>query len=159
MTIRPLIAATAALTSIVLFAPAASAMGISGGGGRIGYLDPQFADGGLALGAHLELESPGSNWHVQPNILWWDADPLTGFNNTLDAFYPCHAQSRTSPYLGAGLGLDMIDVPGNDSETDLGVNLFGGVLFPAGSNNLFIEARHTLSDVDQSSVSFGITLR
>lgn len=154
------LALCAVFVALVSSASAASALGLSGGGGRLGYLDPEFGDGGVAIGAHVELESPGSHWHLQPNVLYWSGDPLSGFEGNLDAFYHFGAQARTSPYLGAGLGFSMVDLPNNGgSETDPAVNLFGGVMFPAGRNNLFIEGRHTLSEVDQTSISFGITLR
>jgi hypothetical protein len=117
-------------------------------------------DGGVAVGAHVEMESPGSHWHLQPNVLYWNGDPLTGFNGNLDALYHFGPQARTSPYLGGGLGFSMVDFPGNGgSETDLGANLIGGVMFPSGRNSLFIEGRHTISDVSQTSILFGITVR
>jgi len=144
-------------------APSASAFGITGGGGRVGYLDPEDSDGGIALGAHIEMESPDSYWHLQPNILYWNADRLTGFNGNLDAFYHFGARSETSPYLGAGIGFSMVDVSdgdGNDnSQTDPAANLIGGVMFPAGRNSLFVEARYTISEVNQASLLFGITVR
>ena len=149
--------------SLISTAPAASAFGISGGGGRLGYLDPEGSDGGIALGAHVEMESPNSRWHLQPNILYWNADRLTGFNGNLDAFYHFGPQSRTSPYLGGGLGFSMVDFSddngNNSSATDPAANLVGGVLFPAGRNNLFVEARYTISEVNQASLLFGITVR
>lgn len=148
---------------LVLAAPQASAFGFSGGGGRIGYLDPEGDGGGIAVGAHVELESPGSRWHLQPNILYWNADQLTGFNGNLDALYHFGPQSKTSPYLGGGLGFSMVDYSdsnGNDSsQTDPAANMFGGVLFPAGRNNLVLEGRYTFSEVNQASILFGITVR
>jgi hypothetical protein len=154
------IAVAAGLTSSV---PSASAFGITGGGGRLGYLDPEGADGGFAVGAHIEMESAGSAWHLQPNILYWDADRLTGFNGNLDAFYHFGPQSATAPYLGAGLGFSMVDVSddngADNSQTDPAANLIGGVMFPAGRNSLFVEGRYTISEVNQASLLFGITVR
>jgi hypothetical protein len=156
---RPILALVAVAATLVLSAPA-SALEFTGGGGRIGFLEPDAGDGGVALGAHVELESPGSRWHLQPNILYWNGDPLTGFDGNLDAFYHFGAPSQTAPYLGAGLGFSMVDVPGNGgSNTDPAANLFGGVMFPAGRNNVFLEGRYTISDVNQASVLFGFTVR
>ena len=156
---RNLLALLAVATSLVLSAPAASAFGIRGGGGRIGFLEPDAGDGGIAVGAHVEMESPGSAWHLQPNVLYWNGDPLSGFNGNLDALYHFGPQSRTVPYLGGGVGFDMVDVPGGDSQTDLGLDMIGGVMFPSGRNTLFLEGRYTFSDVNQASLSFGITVR
>lgn len=153
-------ALAAVALALVLSASSASALGVAGGGGRIGFLEPDAGDGGIALGAHLELESPGSRWHVQPNVLYWNGDPLTGFNGNVDAFYHFGPESRTIPYLGGGLGFSMIDLPGNiDSQTDLGVNLLAGMMFPSGRNSMFLEGRYTISDVNQAALLFGITVR
>lgn len=165
MKLSSLAAVTSAIAlGLVLAAPQASAFGISGGGGRLGYLDPEGGDGGFAVGAHVEMESPGSSWHLQPNILYWNADELTGFNGNLDALYHfgTHPES-TRPYLGGGIGFSMVDYPddnGDDSsQTDPAANLFGGVMFPTGTNSLFVEGRYTFSEVNQASILFGITVR
>lgn len=153
----------AVILGLVLSAPAASAFGISGGGGRLGYLDPESSDGGVALGAHLEMETSGSNWHLQPNILYWNADRLAGFNGNLDALYHFGPQTSTTPYLGGGLGFSMVDIENDngddESETNAAANLLGGVMFPAGGNTLFIEGRYTFSELNQVSLLFGITVR
>ena len=140
-------------------APSASAFGITGGGGRVGYLDPEDSDGGIALGAHMEMESAGSSWHLQPNILYWNGDPLSGFDGNVDALYHFGPTTKTVPYLGGGLGFSMVDHSDGESQTDLGVNMFGGAMFPAGKNNLFLEGRYTFSEVNQASLLFGITVR
>lgn len=145
---------------LLLLSTPASALEVTGGGGRLGFLEPDARDGGVALGAHIELESAGSRWHLQPNILYWNGDPLTGFAGNLDALHHFGPPSRPSPYLGAGLGFSIIDLPGNGgSETDPAANLLGGVMFPAGRNSLFLEGRYTISDVNQASVLFGFTIR
>jgi len=156
------------LTTIFVFtllaglAPASAfAFHFEGAGARIGYVDPEDSDGGLALGGHLEFESEGSQWHVRPNVYWWNGEPLSGVNLNLDAFYHFGPQSRTVPYLGAGLGLDMVDVDGPaDEDSNPAVNLFGGVQFPASERaTLFLEGRFVASDVSQMGVFFGFTAR
>ena len=136
----------------------AHAFGLSGGGARVGYLDPEHSDGGILVGAHLEFEARDSYFHLRPNLMYWNGDPLSGFNVNLDGLYHFGPQARTVPYLGAGLGASIVKVEGlSGSESDLGVNLFGGVLFPAGGNHLFLEGRYTLSDVNQASLALGMT--
>ena len=57
---------------------------------------------------------------------------MGGVNVNLDALYHFGPQSRTVPYLGAGLGINSVDVDGpGDGETNPAVNLFGGVQFLA----------------------------
>jgi len=141
-----------------LLANDAQAFGLGGGGFRVGYLDPESSDGGFLVGGHLEFEKPDSYFHIRPNIDYWNGDPLKGWNINLDGLYHFGPQTKTVPYLGAGLGASIVSADGaDDSSTDLGVNLFGGALFPAGGNHLFAEARYTISEVNQASLSLGIT--
>lgn len=157
---RRTILALVTLAALAALCTPASALEVTGGGGRLGFLEPDAGDGGVALGAHVELESAGSHWHLQPNILYWNGDPLTGFDGNLDAIYHFGPQSRTSPYLGGGLGFSVVDLPGNGgSNTDPAANLIGGVMFPTGRNSVFVEGRYTISDVNQASVLFGFTVR
>lgn len=159
MSARGLVVGALALACALVVAPSAHAFGLSGGGVRLGYLDPEASDGGVLLGGHLEFEKPDSYWHIRPNLLYWNADPLNGWNLNLDALYHFGPQSKTVPYLGAGLGASIVSVDGasGDNHTDLGVNLFGGAQIPAGGNHLFIEGRYTLSDVNQASIALGYT--
>jgi len=147
-----------ALASLTLFAAPAHALVVAGGGGRVGSLDPKVGDGGVAVGAHVDMETAGSHWHLEPNVLYWNGDPLNGFDTNVDAFYHFNAQRRTGPYLGGGVGLSMVDHPVGGTTTDGLANMFGGVQFPTGNNNVFLEGRYTFTDVSQASVSLGVTL-
>lgn len=141
-----------------LMANEAHAFGLGGGGFRLGYLDPESSDGGILVGGHLEFEKKDSYFHIRPNVAYWSGDPLSGWNVNLDGLYHFGPQSKTVPYLGAGIGASIVSVDEVDeSSTDLGVNLFGGAMFPAGKNQLFAEARYTLSEVNQASLALGIT--
>ena len=135
----------------------AHAFGLGGGGVRVGYLDPESSDGGVLVGGHLEFEKKNSYFHIRPNVAYWNGDPLTGWNVNLDGLYHFGPQSKTVPYLGGGLGASIVSADESDDSTDLGVNLFGGFLFPAGGNHLFAEARYTVSEVNQASLALGIT--
>lgn len=141
-----------------LTAQDASAFGLGGVGLRAGYLDPESSDGGFLVGGHLEFEKPDSYFHLRPNVDYWSGDPLSGWNVNLDGLYHFGPQTKTVPYLGAGVGLSIVSVDEVDeSSSDFGVNLFGGAMFPAGGNHLFAEARYTLSEVNQASLALGIT--
>lgn len=147
-----------ALAAVALYAAPAHAIEVGGGGGRVGTIDPKTGDGGVALGAHLDMETMGSHWHLQPNVLYWNGNPLSGFDTNVDAFYHFKAQKKTGPYLGGGVGMSMVDHPAGGTTTDGLADMFGGVLFPSGRNNLFLEGRYTFTDVSQALVSFGVTL-
>ena len=158
---RVLLPLFVALFLIALAPSAASALEFEGVGGRVGYVDPEFGDGGVGLGAHLEFEHPGSYWHFRPNILYWNGDPLKGLDFNLDALYHFGPQSRTVPYLGAGLGLATTDVDGpGDGDSDPALNLFGGIQFPASERaTLFLEGRYVATDLHRAGIFFGFTAR
>jgi len=69
--------------------------------------------------------------------------------------------SELNPYAGAGLSIFHISVesdgPGPDfDDTDLGLNLFGGLKFPGESITPFVEVRAVLEAADQVVVTGGI---
>ena len=146
-----------ALAGALVSGSAAHAFGLGGYGLRAGYLDPESSDGGFLVGGHLEFEKPDSYFHLRPNVDYWNGDPLSGWNLNLDGLYHFGPQTKTVPYLGAGLGASIVSSEGVDSSTDLGVNLFGGAMFPTGKNHVFAEARYTLSEINQASIALGIT--
>ena len=79
-------------------------------------------------------------------------------NPNFDVYYHFGEQTRATPYVGGGLGLNLRNSSITDhSETDLGANLIGGVRFPGGANHYFFEGRYTASDVSQIAVLGGIT--
>ena len=158
---RKTLATLAALAMAgALMATSAHAMGVTGGGGKFGVADPEAGDAGLAVGAHVELESPGSRWHLEPNVLYWNGEPMTGFDTNLDGFYHFGSRDRTTPYLGGGVGVSIVDRAGEaGSESDAGVNMLGGVRFPSGRNDLFVEGRFQVRDVNEASITFGATFK
>ena len=138
----------------------ANAFGVSGGGGKVGYLSADGDNSGVMFGAHIEMESPGSRFHLRPNALYWNGNGANGFTAALDGLYHFGSAVSTVPYLGAGGGFTIVDTAGNgSSSTAPALNLFGGVQFPAARNLMFLELRHTVSDVSQSSIGFGVTFR
>jgi hypothetical protein len=140
----------------------AHAFGLSGIGARVGGVDPEGAGGSVLVGGHLEFEESGTKLHLQPGVMYWSSDRLSDFNPNFDVMYHFARSSEVSPYVGAGAGLHFysLDVPGgaNSSNTDLGANLFGGVLLPSNSVRMFIEGRFVASDRSQASINGGVTL-
>ena len=134
------------------------AMGVSGVGGRVGFTDPDAVDPTVTFGLHAELEQPGSRLHVVPNVHFWSSNGLSNVNPNLDLYYHFERDNMMSPYLGAGLGLNVLNGD-NDSSTDVGVNVLGGLSFPDASaaRRYYIEGRYTASDVNQIALLTGIT--
>ena len=151
------------LASLSLLAPIpASAFGLSGIGGRVGDVNPEGPGGNaFMVGGHLEFEQSGSRLHLQPGMMFWSKDNVQDVNPNFDLMYHFAPANKISPYVGAGAGLHVysIDLPvGNDNHTDLGANLFGGVLIPASSLRLFGEARYVATDLSQFMIQGGVTL-
>lgn len=147
----------AVLATSAWTAPAHS-YGLSGAGLRLGTTDPENADASLAGGGHLEFEEAGSRVHIMPSVLFWSNSGLTDVNPNFDLYYHFAPSGRVSPYLGAGAALHMYSADGpGDPGTDVGLNLFGGALFPMGSSRLFAELRYSATDLAQTSFYGGLT--
>lgn len=143
----------------VLAAPIpAHAFGFSGWGGKLGYVSPESLDGTLTVGAHMEFAQAGTQWHVQPSVMYWNTAGVSDFSVNGDLYYHFAAENLVTPYVGAGLGMQWVDRDGSrGADTELGANLFGGVKFPSPAANYFLEGRYTASDISQFSLLGGIT--
>lgn len=142
-------------------APSAGAFHLSGVGLRGGFVDPEYLDGTVSIGGHLEFEQRGSRLHLQPNLDYWSSGNVTDVNPNFDLYYHFGPAGSASPYLGAGIGLHFVSVDVSRfveaDETNLGFNLLGGVLFPGRSARFFIEGRAELTELDSSAILGGIT--
>jgi hypothetical protein len=155
-----IITSIAAVSLAVLFlAPSsAHAYGVSGVGGSGGVMSPESRDATGTLGMHAELEQTGNKIHLMPGVMYWGSDRSTDFNPNMDVVYHVRKENRLTPYVGAGLGVHLRGGPlPSDEATDLGMNVMGGVRFPGRSANIFLEGRHTVSDLSQTAVLAGAT--
>ncbi len=148
-----------AAAAMALLAPIpAGAFGLTGVGGTLGYDHPEDMDGTASVRMHAELEQADTHLHLLPNIAYWDVDQVRDLNPNLDVYYHFRPDGRMTPYLGGGLGLNFVHRSRLDeSSTDLGMNLIGGLRFPGTANHVFLEGRYTASDVNQVSLLTGIT--
>ena len=146
------------VVGILATPPPASAFGLTGFGGKLGYLTPENRDGTLAVGAHLEFEQQGSYLHLLPNVMYWQVGDLSDLSGNADLYYHFASEGQVTPYVGAGLGINSFrDDRSNQSEAKLGLNVIGGLRFPAPAAHYFVEGRYTASDISQFSVLGGIT--
>lgn len=151
------VAAIVALAAITLCTPDARALGFTGVGAKLGYASPERFDGTTEVGVHAELAERGSPVSVLPNFRYWSVNSYRNANPNLDVCYRFTPAGRMTPYVGSGVGLNFLDGERfGDSETRVGMNLIGGVRFP-GAASYFLEARHTLSDLNQTSLLAGVT--
>lgn len=157
-----ILTAVAVMTLVALsfITSAARAYGVSGVGGSGGFVSPEARDATATVGMHAELEQPGNKIHLVPGFMYWGSDRRSDFNPNMDVLYHVLPDSKVTPYVGAGLGMHMRGGPlASDDDTDLGMNLMGGVRFPGRTARIFVEGRHTVSDVSQSAVLAGATFK
>ena len=130
---------------------------MSGIGGKMGYTSPDGLDGTVMVAGQLEFQNE-TRVHLVPNLAYWKVDQVSDVNPNMDVYYHFQPESRTSPYLGGGLGLDVrnSEIP-DRSGTSLNANLIGGVRFPSGSNHFFVEGRFTASDESRLALVGGMT--
>lgn len=158
---RFLAMATALMMGAILMALAiphpANAFHLVGVGPRVGFTDPDGVDNTVNVGGGLDFEQGGTRFHLVPSLLYWNEDGLSDVNPNFDAMYHFSPAGRVSPYLGAGLGIHAYsqDGPG-DPGTDVGANLFGGLLFPSRGASFFVEGRGVIADRDQFGLLGGV---
>lgn len=110
-------------------------------GGQIQF--PLTQPRGLAISPGLEL-GVGDN----VTVIEINTDVLYHFED---------AGPRWNPYVGGGLGIAFFDASHSDfSETDLGVNLLGGLRFrQSNGSHLFTELRLGVGDVPDAKILVG----
>ncbi len=152
------VVAAGLLAALCVSAGTARAFGVEGVGGKLGYCSPQDLDGTAMMGVHADLSQNGTHFHLLPNVTYWNVDGVRDVAPNLDAYYHFQPERKVSPYLGAGVGVNVIhDNRVDRSNTDAGVNLLGGVQFPTATRHYFVEGRYTVSDLHQVSVLTGFT--
>jgi hypothetical protein len=152
--------AIACAAALCLAVPTVShAFQFTGVGAKLGYVNPEDLDGSVMLGAHLDFDHP-NGLRLQPSLNYWDSDVVSDVSPNLDLSYRFMGGGGVTPYLGAGLGMHMYNSDNSSfSDTNLGMNLFGGVSFPGSRTDVFLEARHSTSDITQTALLGGVTLR
>jgi len=114
--------------------------------------EADFGVGGRALinipNVNLETVLSAELFFPDGDVDWLD------FN--ANVFYHFHLPDTHSvvPYAGAGLNVARLSF--NGSETEAGLNIGGGIRFPAGGMTPFIDARFVFSDADQFVISAGL---
>jgi len=156
-----LIAAALALTlgpALAMASPDTD-VGFRGWGPRVGLsLNPDQ----VHFGAHLDFGNFAQHVRFQPNVELGFGDDVKLFTVNAEAAYRFSSHWDVwTPYLGGGIGANIKSVDNgknNDSQTDLGVNLLGGI--EKGLSNgdrFFLEAKVSLNDVPDAKVTVGWT--
>ncbi len=157
--VRSLLAAVALL---VIGASAAQAQRF---GGHAIWAD----DVDIGVGARMEIDMPGKLSKQAPlsraffiGQFDYFLDPFDGADGTYFEINPGIAiplnATTLKPYVGAGLNIAHASAgsgPGS-SNTEMGVNLLGGLKLNLSGLDAFTEARLALGGGEQFSVSFGL---
>lgn len=134
-------------------------VGFRGWGPRVGLsLDPDQ----VHFGAHLDFGHFAKHIRFQPNVELGLGDHVKLFTVNAEAAYRFRSSWDVwTPYLGGGIGVNIksVDTEGqNISETDLGVNLLGGIEKGLSSGDrFFIEGKFSLNDVPDAKITIGWT--
>lgn len=154
-----------AVVLAVALAPAAALAGPSTDGGfrgwgpRVGLsLDPDQ----IHFGAHFDYGNFAEHVRFQPNVEFGFGDKRNLYTLNVEAAYRFSGQWDVwSPYLGGGLGANIKSWDNdhdNNSETDLGLNLLGGIEKGlANGDRFFIETKLSLNDVPDVKITVGWT--
>lgn len=143
---------------MVLMSGTAHALEYSGVGGKLGYSSPEDRDGTAQVGVHAELEQRGTRLAVEPNAMYWKVNGMRDLSSNLDLYYHFDRDGKVTPYVGGGLGLNFFRDENLDrSDTEVGMNVLGGVRFPGTKNHYFVEGRYTATDIPQVALLGGIT--
>lgn len=149
---------TASVSALLTMPLAAHAFDYSGMGGKLGYASPEHLDGTASVSVHAEFERNDSRVHLLPNLGYWNVDRVSDVSPNMDVYYHFVREGRVTPYVGGGVGLNIVHRDRlDDTSTDLGMNVMGGLRFPGRTNHVFLEGRYTASDVSQVSLLTGIT--
>ena len=135
-------------------------VGFRGWGPRVGLsINPDQ----VHFGGHLDFGQFAKHVRFQPNVELGFGDNVDLFTVNAEAAYRFSAQWDVwSPYLGGGVGANIKRYQqrnnDKDTETDLGVNLLGGIEKGLSSGDrFFIEGKFSLNDVPDVKVTVGWT--
>jgi hypothetical protein len=148
-----------ALSPAIALAGPDTDVGFRGWGPRVGVsINPdQFH-----FGAHLDFGNFARHVRFQPNLELGFGDDMKLFAVNAEAAYRFSSTWDVwTPYLGGGIGANIksVDSEGeNHTQTDLGVNLLGGIERGlANGDRFFIEAKVSLNDIPDAKVAVGWT--
>jgi hypothetical protein len=153
------VALAAALGPVLAMAGPDTDVGFRGWGPRVGLsINPDQ----IHFGAHLDFGNFARHVRFQPNVEMGFGDGVKLYTVNAEAAYRFSSTWDVwTPYLGGGLGanIESVDSKGHgDSQTNLGVNLLGGIEKGlANGDRFFVEGKFSLNDVPDAKVTVGWT--
>ncbi len=148
-----------ALSPALALADPDTDVGFRGWGPRVGL---SFNPDQFHFGAHIDFGNFAKHIRFQPNVELGFGDHVKLYTVNAEAAYRFSSRWDVwTPYLGGGLGANIKSADNgghNRSQTDLGVNLLGGI--EKGLSNgdrFFMEGKFSLNDVPDAKVTVGWT--
>ena len=133
---------------------------VLGWGGRVGgTLDPEQ----VHVGFHVDLGDIAERVRLQPNVEVGFGDDVTLVAINPEVFFLFAPHSRWTPYAGGGLGINIYNwdtnIPGaDDSETEIGLNLLGGIETKISDRTKFFgEVKFGIGDSPDAKFHVGLT--
>lgn len=119
-------------------------------GGGLSFIKPENVSGTIGFAAHADLGEVIENLVVFPSLTYWSKGAFSEFGINADGRYYFPSEGDMAFFAGGGLGLlfGSVDIGNNTSvsDTDIGLNLFGGLDKPIGKKLDFTaEARIVFS--------------
>ena len=156
---RILFATVVALVLVPALAFADSNVGYRGWGPRLGVTSNPDQ---IHFGLHMDFGNFAEHVRFQPNFELGIGDGLTLAALNFESAYRFSSSSAWSPYLGGGLGVNMWGSENrglrDHTDTDLGVNLLGGVEKSlSDGDRFFTEAKFGLDDAPDFKLTMGWT--
>lgn len=146
-----------AVALVGLLAVPASASAQATVGPLVGFHDD--VDFGIGAFASVPVPSLDPNLSIVPSfVFYFPGEGLDYWEINGDVMYSFEVSAETPvlPFAFAGLNFANFGVEGFDSQTEIGLNLGGGVEFRAESLNPFAGAKFTVGDVDGFVIFGGI---
>lgn len=158
------------VVSFAVSSAMAQNLGFNGIGGRLSYVKVEDVDGGIGFGAHANLGEIIQNLVLYPSFEYFkkseeispsvDVD-FSFISINADARYYIPTQGTIDPFVGGGLAVHFSKADagpfGDESETDVGLNLLGGIDIPVSDNLVATAKAKYVSDSNAFKITGGIT--
>lgn len=141
-------------------------LGFQGIGGRLSYVKVEDVDGGIGFGAHANLGEIIPNLVLYPSLEYFKkSEGIVDFSFisiNADARYYVPTQGNIDLFVGGGLAIHFSKADagpfGDDSSTDVGLDLLGGIDIPVSDNLVAtVKAKYIISDSNALKITGGIT--
>lgn len=157
-TTKALIAVVAGAGLALLGAGEARAQGFQFGG-QVHWSDDYDFGVGPRIGLPIELPATSLTFNGSFDIYFPDVDgaDVTYWELNGNVVYNFELpESTVEPYAGGGLSVDHIDVEGVGDDTDVGLNVLGGLRFPQAAIVPYLEAKFVLGGGEHFALTGGL---